>query len=282
MSTLPGLYLALFLLVCAALLLLPFFPAWSEWQRPTDRQPLRLGVGDDSQASLTRLLRQQVTLLQASGQPLVYGSLEQALTGAATPATADQRASASTSLAQTGAPIAVARGCCFQQIEASEIVFGEPGLRSQHGDGFEHVFLPAHPPIAGAQPWGLNGWRVDGDCSIQNELHLSGSLVVTGVLLIGRGARVDGDVKARQGVVIGAGAQVNGSVISDSGVRVFDGAFVGGPLVAATLLQIGADVRLGKPLSPTSVSAAVILVGEGTTVHGCIEATQVGLIWNAA
>ncbi|MFW5331247.1 hypothetical protein [Hydrogenophaga sp. ZJX-1] len=79
MSAGPDILLLVFLLLCAGLLLPPFIPAWREWLRPTDRQVLRMAVGDDNQASLLRLLRQQMATLLGSGDPLAYESLEQAL-----------------------------------------------------------------------------------------------------------------------------------------------------------------------------------------------------------
>lgn len=280
MSIDPRLALLLFLAVCAALLLLPFYPAWSEWQRPTDRQALRLATGDDSQASLARLLRQQIALLVGSGQPLITGSLEQALLDATLPEPADPKNRPAAQAAR-GSPLTLAPGCCFQQIDAPQIVFGLPPSHS-HPEGEPlHETLPAHPQLEGAQPWGPRGWRVTGDCVIQSGQHFTGSLVVTGVLSIGDGARVEGDVKAHQGVVIGEHAQVSGSVISERGVRVFDGAFIGGPLLAETLLLIGSGVQMGRLHAPASVSANVMLVGDGTTAHGSVRATQIGLAWSA-
>lgn len=282
MSTAPGLALMLFLVVCAALLLLPFYPAWSEWRRPTDRQALRLSTGDDSQASLARLLRQQIALLVGSGQPLVTGSLEQALRDAALSEPTDSNLPPSNKEADAGAPLTLAAGSCFQQIDSPEIVFGQPATLPDPGANHGHETLPVHPHLEGAKRWGANGWRVAGDCVIQEGQHFTGSLVVTGVLSIGQGARVDGDVKAHQGVVVHERAQVNGSVISDVAVRVFDHAAIGGPLLAATLLHIGSSVRLGSRQAPTSVGAADILIGDGTVVYGSVRATQIGLVWSPA
>lgn len=276
------LYLTAFLLVCAALLLLPFFPAWSEWQRPTDRQALRLATGDDSQASLARLLRQQLTQLASGDHPPPLGSLDQALTDSASMQRAELNLSTTTADPATDAPLRLAQGSSFRQIEAVEIAFGLPTVHSGPDTEPPRESLPVHPPLHGAQPWGSGGWRLDGDCAIQEGHIFTGSLVVTGVLSIGDGARLDGDVKAHRGVVIGQHAQVNGSVISDGGIRVFDHAFVGGPLIAESLLQIGAGVRLGSRHAPTSVSAQVILVADGTTVNGSVWATQVGRVWGAA
>lgn len=268
-----GLALALFLLVCSALLLLPFYPAWREWRHPADRQPRRMAAGDDSQASLTRLLRQQMAQLQRGGHLVRPGSLEQALDGA------DPGAGAPPPTA--GPVVALECGACFQQIDAPLILFG-PRHSPGHPDPGDRQRLPVHGPLPHARPWGAHGWRVDGDCAIREGQHFTGSLVVTGLLWIGQGARVEGDVKGRRGVLIGEHAHVSGSVVSDQGVGLGVGAFVGGPLVCEALLQLGAGARLGRPEAPTSVCASVILAGAGATAHGCVRATQAGLVWGPA
>lgn len=345
MSAAPGLALALFLLVCAALVLLPFYPAWREWQRPTDRQALRMASGDDNQASLLRLLRQQMTTLLGSGSPLAYESLEQALVRGPRPQAGDDQRPvfiARTSHADQGIHsrwpvyaaadlqlredsdlnevladghlvlgphsrvrawghadktlllgessvaahhltsdhgIALAHDCCFQCVQAPVIVFGRPRTHEHPDKDLRHSPLPAHAPLAGARPWGPHGWRVDGDCVIQGGQRFTGSLVVTGVLSIGAGALLDGDVKAHKGIVIGEHAHVTGSVMSDNGIRVFNQAVIGGPLVSESMLQLGVGVRLGSLQAPTSVSANVILADDGVTAHGSVHAVQAGLVW---
>jgi hypothetical protein len=348
MSTDTGLTLALFLVICAALLVGPFYPAWREWQRPTDRQALRMASGKDSQASLSRLLRQQMSALLGTGSPLAYESLEQALVRGALPqTTAHQRPVfvASSSHAEQGIHsrwplyaaadlqlredsdlnevladghlvlgphsrvrawahadktllmgessvvaqqitsdhgVALAQDCCFHRIEAPVIVFGRPRTHESPANDLRQHPLPAHAPLDRAQRWGADGWRVAGDCTIQGGHRFTGSLVVTGVLSVGRGALLEGDVKAHRGILIGEHAHITGSVISDNGIRVFDEAVIGGPLVSESLLQLGAGVRLGSLNAPTSVSANVILADDGVTAHGSVQATQAGLVWGPA
>lgn len=343
-----GLVLAFFLFVCAALLLLPFYPAWREWQRPTDRQALRMASGDDDQASLMRLLRQQMGALVGSGSPLAYESLEQALVRGHGPQSSDPQRPvfvARTSHADQGIHsrwpvyaaadlqlredsdlqevladghlvlgphsrvrawahadktlllgessvaarhltsdhgIALAHDCCFQCVQAPVIVFGRPRTHEHPGSDLRHSALPAHAPLAGAQRWGAHGWRVDGDCFIQGGQHFTGSLVVTGVLSIGAGALLEGDVKAHKGIVIGEHAHVTGSVVSDNGIRVFNEAIIGGPMVSESTLRLGVGVRLGSLHAPTSVSANVILADDGVTAHGSVQAVQAGLVWGPA
>lgn len=348
MSAGPDTLLAVFLLLCAGLLLPPFYPAWREWQRPTDRQALRMAVGKDNPTRLLHRFRQQMVSLLGSGDPLAFESLEQALLRGRQPQAASPQRPilvAHTSHAEHGIHsrwpvyaandlqlredsdltqvmadghlvlgphsrvrewahaektllleassvaardlssehgIAVAWDCCFERVQAPVIVFGQsrPDHRPEQGRGMPQ--MPPHEPLPRAQPWGPQGWRIDGDCVIQKGRHFTGSLVVTGVLSIGAGALVEGDVKAHGGVVIGEQAEVTGGVFSDNGIRVFDDAVIGGPVVSESLLQLGAGVHLGRFRAPTSVSANVILAGNGVRAHGSVWAVQAGLVWGTA
>jgi len=345
MSVDPQLALVIFILVCASLLIPPFFPAWREWRRPTDRQSLRMAVGEDNQASLLRKLRQQMTLLVGSGSPLAFESLDQALLRSREPPSSaphkpvnlkgttqtgdgtrrrspvyaatdlqlregsdltdvladghlllgpNSRVSGSAHAEKTlllgessvvsrnlssEHGIALAWACCFERVHAPVIVFGQASPRNRLVPNQTSAELPSHGSLPSAQPWGKDGWRVEGDCVIEKGLHFKGSLVVTGVLSIGAGAMVEGDVKAHKGVVIGQRAQVTGGVFSDNGIRVFNNAVIGGPVLSESVLQLGEGVRLGSLLAPTSASANVILAGNGVMVFGSVWAVQAGVVW---
>jgi hypothetical protein len=344
-SAAPGLVLSFFLLVCAALLLLPFYPAWRAWQRPTHRQALRGASGHGDQASLLRQLGQQMTTLFGSGGPFASESLVQALVRQHRPQAADDHLPVSIARnpqahlgVQSHRPdcadavlqlrensdfhevladghlvlgpnsrvrswahadktlllgescvaarrltsdhgIALAHDCCFEWVKAPVIVFGRPRTHQHPDRDLRKRRLPPHAPLQDAHPWGPDGWQVDGDCIIQGGHHFTGTLVVTGVLSIGAGALLEGDVTAHKGIVIGERAHITGSVMSDQSIRVFNEAVIGGPLVSESMLQLGVGVRLGSLHTPTSVSGNVILADDGVTAHGSVHAAQAGLVW---
>ncbi len=174
----------------------------------------------------------------------------------------------------------LARGCCFERVHAPVIQFGRPvaSLARQVGVTSSSPRTPLDT-IKNGQPWGDNGWRVEGDCQIPQAHHFTGSLVVTGVLSIGSDAVVDGDIKARKGILIGARARITGAVFCENGIHVFHGAYVAGPLVSESHLMLGAGAWLGTPDAPTTVSAGVILVEEGVVAHGTVWASQAGVVW---
>lgn len=239
MTYAPTLTLLLFLLVCSALLVGPFVPAWREWLHPTDRQALRPAAAADPPPDI-----------------------------------------------RSDRLVALAHNACFRGVEAPVIVFGRQRAAPSVSAGrplplHDHPLTP-HAPLPGAQAWGDGGWRVEGDCNLQGHRHWQGSLVVTGLLSVGAGAWVQGDVKAHRGIVIGMGAVMEGSVISDQGIRVFSDAVIGGPVLAESLLQLGSGVRLGSPQAPTSVSAGHMLMDDGVVVHGSVQAAQAGLVRGAS
>lgn len=345
MNTAPGFVLTLFLLTCAVLLLLPFYPVWRAWLRPTHRLALRRASGDDP---ASRLLQQLGTLFgSGSGGALASGSLQQALVrghrplatshhrpqvGARVPHpdpgmhgrrpahAADLQLRENSDFHEVLADghlvlgprsrvrawahadktlllgescvaarrltsdhgIALAHDCCFQWVQAPVIVFGRPRTHQHPDRDLRQRRLPAHAPLKDARPWGPQGWQVDGDCIIQGGQRFTGSLLVTGVLSIGAGALLEGDVKAHKGIVIGEHAHVTGSVVSDHGIRVFNEAVIGGPLVSESMLQLGVGVRLGSLRAPTRMSAQVILADDGVTAHGSVRAAQTGLVWGLA
>jgi cytoskeletal protein CcmA (bactofilin family) len=178
----------------------------------------------------------------------------------------------------SGRGIALAEGCRFQRLQAPVIVMGRPLTRRRGDSAQPCVPLPEQPPLQGATPLGAEGWRIDGDCTIEAGHHFRGALVVSGTLRIGAQACVEGNVKARRGVVVGERATVSGAVLSEQDIHIHEEAEVGGPVVAARLLSLGANVRLGSLLAPTSVHAPEIRAGEGVIAHGTVFATEAGYV----
>jgi cytoskeletal protein CcmA (bactofilin family) len=176
----------------------------------------------------------------------------------------------------SGRGIALAAGCRFHRLQAPVIVMGRPLARRRGDCAQPRSPLPEHPPLPRATRWGANGWRVEGDCTLEAGHHFRGSLVVSGNLHIGADVCVEGDLKARRGVVVGARATVCGALLSGRDIYIHEEAQVGGPVVCEDLLALGANVRLGSLLAPTSVRAHEIRAGEGVITHGTVCATGVG------
>jgi cytoskeletal protein CcmA (bactofilin family) len=182
----------------------------------------------------------------------------------------------------SAALICLARKCCFEQLHAPVIYFGNTAACV---DAPKASLLRRHfsmEQVVGASPWGHNGWRVNGDCEIPAACCFKGSLVVTGLLTIGAGTLVEGDLKAYRGIFLGADAQVTGAVFCEGGIHISRNGAVGGPMVADTHLLIGSGSVLGSETAPTTVTAKSIIVGDGVVAHGTVWALQAGVVWGQA
>lgn len=344
------LYLMLFGCICGALLVLPFVPAWREWQHPSDSAALAVSQSLTSDTGfLAQQFREHMQRQLADPQPRGYTTLDDGDPHADTAAqhgrlpvvstqplhslldttflcplyiTADLMLAGRARLREvlclgrltlgprsdvTGwahadqaatlgegcvlvrrvsstVSIELASHCCFERLHAPTLRFG-------------HLAPPAGtapPPVNSrptwhrlrrvpeAQRWGEGVWRVDGDCDIPAWHHFTGSLVVTGVLRVGEGALIEGNVKARQGLHIGAGAQVTGAAVCEAGVHLLPDAVVGGPLVSETHVLLHTRARVGAPEAPTTVSATDILIARGVTTHGTVWARETGVVLGLA
>lgn len=170
------------------------------------------------------------------------------------------------------------RGCCFERVNAPFVCFGAAGA-----DRPAVVHSPAQPRELSEFP-GLRRMsetlnRCDGNCALPPGGYYKGSLVVTGTLVIGAGAVIEGDVKARKGILVARGAQVLGSLVSECAIHLLKGCAVHGPVVSEEILLVSFGVRVGRPEAPTSMSAPTIIVETGAMVHGTVWARQTGVVW---
>lgn len=179
----------------------------------------------------------------------------------------------------SGATLMLERGCCFERVHAPVVCFGRPVTPPRRGGPLARGELATLP---GAMRRAEGLWRVEGDCDLPDGVHFTGSLIVTGVLTLGAGTRVDGNIKSHKGILVGPGAEVDGSVICDNGIHVLPGAWIGGPVVSETHLLLSAGCRIGRPEAMTTVNAGAIIAQEGVVAHGTVWARQAGVVWGAA
>lgn len=338
-------HLMLFALVCGALLVLPFVPAWREWRHPSDSAALkvspsltsdtgflaqqfrelmqmqlaggltqdhqRLGAldtrakGPPSERTQRPIVSTQAirSLVDTSVQSPLYVTADVHVAGRARLrevlcvggltlgahshiggwAHADQavvlgEASVVVRRVSSARSIDLARHCCFERLHAPTLRFGQLPLPGTKAPVSSQPTWHRLRRIPGAQRWGDGAWRVDGDCDIPAWHHFCGSLVVMGVLRVGDGALVEGNVKAHQGIHIGPGARVTGAVVCEGGIHLLQDAVVGGPLVSETHVLLHTRSRVGAPDAPTTVSATHILIDRGVTTHGTVWARDAGVV----
>lgn len=236
-------------------MVMPFFPAWREWRRPTDDGALVV-AGDQTHKTIN-VARQYIdkTWLEFSEGTVASHQITSA------------------------SGIFMAQKCCFEKLHAPVIHFGEMFVRA----GVHKNTLAIHEfsmeRVVGVTQWGQNGFRVNGDFEIPAASIFKGSLVVTGFLSIGAGAQVEGDLKAYKGIFIGENAQITGAIFCEDGIHISRHSNVGGPVVADTHLFIGLNCVLGSATAQTTISANLILIGNGVVAHGTVWATQAGIVW---
>lgn len=145
------------------------------------------------------------------------------------------------------------------------------------GGGAQHKPIPACAPEFGqrqllihlphAQPWGDQGWRVQGDCHLPEDSRLPGPLVVSGNLTCGARSLVEGDVKVHGAIHLAPGSTLMGALFART-VTLAQGAQVFGPVVASATAHLGPDSAIGRPEQPASLSAAQVLADAHARVHG--------------
>ena len=208
----------LLLFVTTTLLVLPFYPAWSEWRRPSDRQS------------------------RPVDPPAPQGQAPRALR--------------------------LAPGACFTSVQASELVLGSgpmpvpPSLPALH----------RWQPPAGARPWGLQGWHIGHHLDIPADQLVPCSLVVRGRLSTQGSGRIEGDLKARDGVHLGPGTHLLGNLFGEDDIWLDAGCTVSGLVMAEGTLHLAPGVVIGTPQHPVSVCADVIEVRGPVVVHGSLQA----------
>lgn len=187
--------------------------------------------------------------------------------------TAWRRLSSSTSLE-------LETGCCFERLQAPLIRMGmamtPPPARAPK------PFIDAgFNQLDGALQQTPTLTLVQGNCKLPRFHRYHGSLVVTGRLSIGAGTEIFGDVKAHGGVVMGERARVHGALCSEQQLQLLEQAWVLGPVVSESVILLGAQVRLGLPDAPTTVSAESIMAEAGAMAHGTVWAREGGVVWAA-
>jgi cytoskeletal protein CcmA (bactofilin family) len=309
MTSLP--WLVVLAIVAAAMLCVPFVPAWNEWRRPVDAQPL--AVPPEYSSRIDYFARQARQWAAAGGEvehlrfveprrfdePLAVHGDFVASGGASVTALlalgdvhlgphseVTQWAHADRDLTLGADSVALRRVSCgramelavgvsFERLHAPTITFGAPrGVRAR-----------ASPPavaftsLASVTRVSEDLFRVRGDLALPADSRFEGSLIVTGGLSVGENTVIAGNVKAHKGIIVAPGCSIHGSLVCERGIHLHEGAFVKGPVVSETDIWLAPGVTLGTVESPTTVTAENIMVGTGVKAHGTVWARDAGVVW---
>lgn len=175
-----------------------------------------------------------------------------------------------------GSILVLGKAVCFERLNAPSVEFGSRSI------GRKLNSLEQSPAsladVANVTQQTPSLYFVRGDCELASDSIYHGSLIVTGVLTIGHGTTVIGDIKARKGLLVQEGASVQGAVTCEKDIHVFSEASVLGPLLSERDIVLELNAAIGLPEAPTSISARNILVSEGVIVHGSIWAHDIGMM----
>jgi cytoskeletal protein CcmA (bactofilin family) len=233
-----------FFVLTAALLALPFYPAWQEWRHPLDALALALKTSPSHHGLHTS---PQVRLARGVATPPVVS--------------ASVRILAST-------------GSQFQKLTAPTIVLGSANTdRPGHEPPRRTLLTPPH-----AQAWGDRGWRIQGDCHIPDAQQVQGPLVVMGALTLGADCVIDGDIKAHGAVQVGPRSRIRGALFSEQAIALHEDVQVQGPVVSEVQVDLAPGVVMGRLAQPSTLRAPRMVARSGAVVHGTVWATQSGRV----
>jgi hypothetical protein len=117
-----------------------------------------------------------------------------------------------------------------------------------------------------------------GDVEIAEGQLFQGDIVARGDVSIGAGARVLGSIKSHGAVRLGAGAAVKGAVIAVRELAIAAACTVGGAVVCQGDVDVAGGTVIGAPDAPATLTAPVIRVAPGVTVHGTLWARVRGTV----
>jgi hypothetical protein len=153
------------------------------------------------------------------------------------------------------------------------------GMAPAHRVGDAEPPTPEPNPIPGraqrqllthlphAQPWGDQGWRVQGDCHLPEDSCLPGPLVVGGKLTCGARSLIEGDVKVHGDTHLASDSTLMGALFAHN-VTLAEGAQVLGPVVARGAVRLGPHTAIGRQSQPASLSAIQVLADDSACVYG--------------
>jgi cytoskeletal protein CcmA (bactofilin family) len=165
--------------------------------------------------------------------------------------------------------IRLAQGCRFERAYSPVIRFGDPDVRPLPGAVFQKRSIVDVK---------LGRLLATGDFHLASGDVLQGHVVASGNVLIDGGSRILGSVKSHGRTEIGLDTEIHGSMVSSASLHIAGDSFLRGPVLAEGELVVGPGTVIGRPDSPTTISAPKIRIAPGCIIHGTIWARYDGLV----
>ncbi len=172
--------------------------------------------------------------------------------------------------ASAGLEITFARRARFRKAIAPEIRFGRQREAQDARNTADTVASFSPPARSGDQPG--NGH----DLAIPALHTMKGDLVLSGVLKVGDGCHLIGRIRADKGVILGQDVRVDGAIHSGGEILIGARCCISGPIVSIASIEADTGCLFGSKEAPCTVSAEIILIGEGCVAYGTVQALRHG------
>jgi hypothetical protein len=165
-------------------------------------------------------------------------------------------------------------GCIFQRLNAPRIAMGSMDTVPTQSEGMESESIAREPVSDQTRRRRL----IEGDWEIQPGELVEENIVTRGSLHIGAGARILGSVKSNGPLLLDSGVVVEGSLIGAATMHIGPSCQINGPVIAEHEMFIRSGSQCGTPHRPTTVSAPLIEVEEGSLFFGTLWAREQGRV----
>ncbi|MEN9491353.1 MAG: hypothetical protein RJA63_1802 [Pseudomonadota bacterium] len=169
--------------------------------------------------------------------------------------------------ANAGVEISLARRARFEHLSAPLISFGRQALIKSIETEIVGRFSPEKSPET-PKP----GRRL----SVPDNHVVKSDLIATDKLVIGNECRVIGNIRAGKHLIIGAYSRVEGAIFCDGNITIFEGCQLSGPIVAKACIVVHTRCQVGTMEQPSTVTAPLLRIAEGSIAHGTVWATSRG------
>ena len=172
-------------------------------------------------------------------------------------------------------------GCRFVRVNAPCVKFGagqvahpKPVTVISHaaGEG-KTAFVPDAADIT------RDGRIVlDHSMSFPENSFYQGDMVICGDIVIGRGSVIAGSIKGHGTVTLQDDVHIGGSLVCGRSLVIGRSCVIGGPVISENELDMDADVAIGSIDKPTTVTASTIRVTIPAIVYGTVWAREKGVV----
>ncbi len=182
--------------------------------------------------------------------------------------------------ASAGHTMMLAEGTRFERLAAPRIVFGasepedEAGRVARKRRLGRATYTTFQPPDNAVISEGR--WSLEGDLHVPDGNVVNSALVLTGVLTVGRGAKIEGAVRAHT-IRAADDCIFSRSIVAEKFLSVGAHCHITGPIAVGEAV-IGDGCRVGEVGDETTISAIEIRVGRRVELSGEIWARSLGMV----